>query len=164
MRVAVFRASVCICVSMKLCVRVCLAVSLWVGEALSLYRWFCVLAEVYGRVLCVVPLCLCVFVWCCAICLRGVASLCGVPACLRLGVSGLARSIGRMLVSVGARSARAVHSHVERFAATPHVEKPIRKTAAKSLPLFLENTKLFELIELRAFIRSLALPLALCMR
>ena len=42
---------------MKLCVRVCLAVSLWVGEALSLYRWFCVLAEVYGRVLCVVPLC-----------------------------------------------------------------------------------------------------------
>ena len=115
-------------------------------------------------VCCMWCLCVCVFVWFCAICLRGVASLCGIPACLRLGVSGLARSIGRMLVSVGARSAGAVHSYVERFAATPHVEKPIRKTAAKSLPLFLESMTLLELIELRAFIRSLALPLALCMR
>ena len=29
------------------------------GEALSLYRWFCVHAEVCGRVLCVVSVCVC---------------------------------------------------------------------------------------------------------
>ena len=156
----------CLCLHLRLNAtvrsRVLGRVSVGGGGVVSVSVVLCTCRGVWSCVVC--GAFVCAFVWFCAICLRGVASLCGVPACLRLGVSGLARSIGRMLVSVGARSARAVHSHVERFAATPHVEKPIRKTAAKSLPLFLENTKLFELIELRAFIRSLALPLALCMR
>ena len=54
----------CLCLHLRrnetVCSRVRGRVSVRGGGALSLYRWFCVFADVYGRVLYVVHLCVCV--------------------------------------------------------------------------------------------------------
>ena len=158
----------CLCLHLRLNEtvrsRVLGRVSVGGGGVVSVSVVLCTCRGVWSCVVCgaFVPVCVCV-VLCHMPARRCVAVRCpclSAPRCL------WARALDRKDARERwrAKRARAVHSRVERFAATPHVEKPIRKTAAKSLPLFLENTTLLELIALRAFIRSLALPLALCMR
>ena len=115
-------------VFVRVCLSVCVCVCVWAFLCVSAFMCPC------GCVCDSMSVCLCTCV-CVCLCVAVILGLCALHfPCL--GASGLARSTCGQTLSFRARRSRAVCFNVERFAATPHVEKPIRKTAANSPPCF----------------------------